>query len=40
VLALGSQAWFTGTETELFKPLREAAQFFTITDSQVGRDAA
>jgi DNA replication and repair protein RecF len=40
VLALGSQAWFTGTETELFRPLREAAQFFTITDSQIGRDAA
>jgi len=40
VLALGSQAWFTGTETELFRPLREAAQFFTILESQVGRDAA
>jgi DNA replication and repair protein RecF len=40
VVALGAQAWFTGTEPELFRPLREAAQFFTITDSQVGRDAA
>jgi DNA replication and repair protein RecF len=40
VVALGSQAWFTGTETELFRPLREAAQFFTIIDSQVSRDAA
>ena len=40
VTALGAQAWFTGTETDLFRPLREAAQFFTITDSQVGRDAA
>jgi DNA replication and repair protein RecF len=40
VVALGAQAWFTGTETELFRPLREAAQFFTITDSQVSRDAA
>ena len=40
VVALGSQAWFTGTETELFRPLREAAQFFTINDSQVSRDAA
>jgi DNA replication and repair protein RecF len=40
VLALGSQAWFTGTETELFRPLREAAQFFTILESQVSRDAA
>jgi DNA replication and repair protein RecF len=40
VLALDAQAWFTGTETELFQPLRDAAQFFTVRDSTVGRDVA
>jgi len=40
VLALKAQAWFTGTEAELFKPLRDAAQFFTLRDARVLRDVA
>jgi DNA replication and repair protein RecF len=40
VLALESQAWFTGTEAELFQPLREAAQFFTLRDARALRDVA
>jgi DNA replication and repair protein RecF len=40
VLALESQAWFTGTEAELFGPLREAAQFFTLRDARALRDVA
>ncbi|WP_459850819.1 DNA replication/repair protein RecF [Dongia sp. agr-C8] len=40
VLALDSQAWFTGTEAELFRPLREAAQFFTLRDARALRDVA
>ena len=40
VLALESQAWFTGTEAELFRPLREAAQFFTLRDARALRDVA
>jgi DNA replication and repair protein RecF len=40
VLALESQAWFTGTEAELFRPLRDAAQFFTLRDARALRDVA
>ena len=40
VLALESQAWFTGTEVDLFRPLREAAQFFTLRDARALRDVA
>jgi DNA replication and repair protein RecF len=40
VLALRSQAWFTGTEPELFKPLKDAAQFFTLRDARVLREVA
>ncbi|HVO04509.1 MAG TPA: DNA replication/repair protein RecF [Candidatus Cybelea sp.] len=40
VLALGAQAWFSGTEASLFQPLREAAQFFTVRDARVLGDAA
>jgi DNA replication and repair protein RecF len=40
VLALNAQAWFSGTEAELFRPLRDRAQFFTIRDSTVAHDAA
>ena len=40
VLALESQAWFTGTEADLFRPLREAAQFFTLRDARAFRDIA
>ena len=30
VLALGGQAWFTGTDAELFRPLRGRAQCFAV----------
>ena len=40
VLALKSQAWFTGTEAELFRPLQDAAQFFTLRDARIQRNAA
>jgi DNA replication and repair protein RecF len=40
VLALESQAWFTGTEADLFRPLRDAAQFFTLRDARALRDVA
>lgn len=30
--ALGAQAWLTGTDENVFAPLREKAQFFTIAD--------
>jgi DNA replication and repair protein RecF len=40
VLALQCQAWFTGTEAELFRPLRDAAQFFTLRDARALRDVA
>jgi DNA replication and repair protein RecF len=40
VQALESQAWFTGTEADLFRPLREAAQFFTLRDARALRDVA
>lgn len=30
VLGLGAQAWFTGTEAELFAPLRGQARFFEV----------
>jgi len=35
VLALGGQAWMTGTDAELFAPLQGRAQFFTVEDGQV-----
>jgi DNA replication and repair protein RecF len=39
ILALKAQTWFSGTEAELFRPLRGAAQFFTIRESRISRDA-
>ena len=35
VLALGCQAWFTGTDAELFAPLGAHAHFFTVDDARV-----
>lgn len=35
VLALGGQAWMTGTDAELFAPLQGRAQFFMVEDGQV-----
>ncbi len=32
ILALGSQAWLTGTDRGLFAPLESCAQFFTIEE--------
>ena len=35
LLALGGQAWLTGTDTALFEPLAEHALFVSVTDGQV-----
>ena len=35
LLALGAQAWLTGTEAELFAPLGAAAQHFRVEDATV-----
>ncbi len=35
VLALGCQAWFTGTDAELFQPLRGKAKFYTVADAAI-----
>ena len=40
LLELGAQAWMTGTEEELFRPLRAAAQFFRIKDAAISAGAA
>lgn len=32
IIALGAQAWMTGTETELFDALSNRAQYFEVTD--------
>jgi DNA replication and repair protein RecF len=37
LLALGAQAWLTGTEAAVFAPLRPDAQFFTVQDSTLQR---
>lgn len=37
VLALGAQAWLTGTEEELFHPLGDRAQFFRVRDAVIAR---
>ena len=39
ILALGSQAWLTGTEPEIFAPLGDAAQFFEVREAKVRRAA-
>ncbi|TXH32017.1 MAG: DNA replication/repair protein RecF [Rhodospirillaceae bacterium] len=35
VLALGTQAWLTGTERDWFKPLGDAAQGFAVSDGRL-----
>jgi DNA replication and repair protein RecF len=35
ILALGLQAWLTGTDRDLFRPLFGAAQFFAVEDGRV-----
>ena len=35
VLALGGQAWFTGTDADVFQPLQGRAQFFDVADANV-----
>ena len=34
ILVLGAQAWMTGTDIEMFAPLRGKAQLFEVADSQ------
>lgn len=38
ILGLGAQPWLTGTEADLFKPLRGRAQFFTVSDARLTRE--
>jgi DNA replication and repair protein RecF len=35
VLALGAQAWLTGTDAQLFRPLRGLAQFHRVADAHL-----
>jgi DNA replication and repair protein RecF len=35
---LGAQAWLTGTDAELFAPLRRRAQFFHVHEATLNRD--
>ncbi|MCW8914317.1 MAG: DNA replication/repair protein RecF [Magnetovibrio sp.] len=35
VLALGCQAWFTGTDVELFAPLQGTAKFYDVADASI-----
>jgi DNA replication and repair protein RecF len=35
ILSLGAQAWMTGTDVEMFAPLRSRAELFTVADSAV-----
>ncbi|HEY5338030.1 MAG TPA: hypothetical protein VIJ85_07510, partial [Rhizomicrobium sp.] len=34
ILALGAQAWMTGTDIEMFAPLKTKADLFAVSDSQ------
>jgi len=34
ILELGTQAWMTGTDIEMFTPLQGKAQLFEVADSQ------
>jgi DNA replication and repair protein RecF len=34
ILALGAQAWMTGTDMEIFSPLKSRASIFEVADSQ------
>jgi DNA replication and repair protein RecF len=36
--ALGAQAWLTGTDCDVFAPLRGRAQFFTVADGAIAAD--
>ena len=40
ILALGSQAWMTGTDRALFAPLAARAAFVTIASGQFVQEAA
>ena len=33
IVAMGAQAWMTGTDPDLFAPLGEAAQYFAVADA-------
>ena len=35
VVALGVQSWMTGTDAELFKPLRGRAQILRVADGSI-----
>ena len=35
ILALGAQAWMTGTDPQMFNPLKDKADLFEVADSQV-----
>jgi DNA replication and repair protein RecF len=35
ITSLGAQAWLTGTDGQLFRPLRGRAQFFAVADARV-----
>jgi DNA replication and repair protein RecF len=35
---LGAQAWMTGTDEQVFTPLRHAAQFFTVANGSITRN--
>jgi DNA replication and repair protein RecF len=35
---LGAQAWMTGTDEQVFAPLRETAQFFTVANGSIARN--
>ncbi len=37
IVALGAQAWLTGTDPELFAALGDRAQHFTVEDGRIGR---
>ncbi|MBM3534479.1 MAG: DNA replication/repair protein RecF [Alphaproteobacteria bacterium] len=38
ILALGAQAWLTGTDVQLFRPLRGLAQFLRVADARLSND--
>jgi DNA replication and repair protein RecF len=38
ILALGAQAWMTGTDAALFAPLAGRAAFFTVEDATVRQE--
>ena len=38
ILALGAQAWLTGTDAQLFRPLRGLGQFLRVADASLSSD--